>query len=55
MSVGRISNMTTLKFVGRVSTQGNNLIVWIPKEFHKDAKQLKGKQVRIVIDDEIYT
>jgi len=33
--------------------QGNNLIVWIPKEFHKDAKQLKGKQVRIVIDDEI--
>jgi antitoxin component of MazEF toxin-antitoxin module len=47
--------MTTLKFVGRVSSQGNNLIVWIPKEFHKDAKQLKGKQVRIVIDDEIYT
>jgi hypothetical protein len=23
------------------------------REFHKDAKQLKGKQVRIVIDDEI--
>jgi hypothetical protein len=53
MSARRISNMTTLKFVGRVSTQGNNLIVWIPKEFHKNAKQLKGKQVRIIIDDEI--
>jgi antitoxin component of MazEF toxin-antitoxin module len=45
--------VATLKFVGRISTQGNNLIVWIPKEFHKDVKQLKGKQVRVIIDDEI--
>jgi hypothetical protein len=45
--------MSQLKFVGRISTQGSNLIVWIPKEFHKDAKPLRGKQVRIVIDDNI--
>ena len=45
--------MAQLKFVGRMSSQGDNLIIWIPKEFHKDAKQLKGKQVKILIDDNI--
>ena len=45
--------MTQLKFVGRISTQGANLIIWIPKEFHKDAKPLKGKQVKILVDDNI--
>jgi hypothetical protein len=45
--------MTQLKFVGRISSQGDNLIIWIPKEFHKYAKQLKGKQVKILIDDNI--
>jgi hypothetical protein len=53
MKVRRIFIVAILKFVGRISTQGNNLIVWIPKDFHKDAKQLKGKQVRVIIDDEI--
>ena len=43
-----------LKFVGRISSQGKNLIIWIPKEFHKDAKPIKGKQVKIIIDDNIY-
>jgi len=42
-----------LKFVGRISSQGKNLIIWIPKEFHKHARPLKGKQVKIVIDDNI--
>jgi hypothetical protein len=42
-----------LKFVGRIISKGKNLIIWIPKEFHKYAKPLKGKQVRIVIDDNI--
>ena len=44
--------MAQLKFVGRISTQGKNLIIWIPKEFHKDAKPLRAKQVRVVIDDD---
>ena len=47
-------SMNQLKFVGRISSQGKNLIIWIPKEFHKDAKPLRGKQVRIVIDDNIW-
>jgi hypothetical protein len=51
MAVSLVFVMTQLKFVGRISTQGSNLIVWIPKEFHKDAKSLKGKQVKILIDD----
>ena len=46
--------MAQLKFVGRISSQGKNLIIWIPKEFHKDAKPIKGKQVKIIIDDNIY-
>jgi hypothetical protein len=43
------------KFVGRISNMGENLVVWIPKEFHEKVTGLglKGKQVRIVIDDEI--
>jgi len=45
--------MTQLKFVGRISSQGDNLIIWILKEFNKYAKQLKGKQVKILIDDDI--
>jgi len=45
--------VTQLKFVGRISSQGKNLIIWIPKEFHKDAKALKGKQIKILIDDNI--
>jgi hypothetical protein len=53
MPVSLVFVMAQLKFVGRISTQGSNLIVWIPKEFHKDAKPLKGKQVKILIDDNI--
>jgi hypothetical protein len=43
--------MAQLKFVGRISSQGENLIIWIPKEYHRHAKSLKGRQVKIVIDD----
>ncbi len=45
--------LASMKFVGKISSMGGNLIVWIPKEFHNEANKLKGKQVRIRIDDEI--
>jgi hypothetical protein len=45
--------MAKLKFVGKVSDMGDRKIVYIPKEFHKAAERLQGKQVRIMIDDEI--
>lgn len=42
-----------IKYVAKISSQGDNLIVWIPKEFHDTARKMKGKQVKITIDDEI--
>jgi len=46
-------SMSQFKFVGRISSQGKNLIIWIPKEFHKEVKTLKGKQIKIILDDDI--
>jgi len=46
--------MTHFKFVGRISSQGKNLIIWIPKEFHKDVKTLKGKQIKIILEDDFW-
>jgi hypothetical protein len=45
--------MTELKFIGRVSSMGKRNIVYIPDEYHKIATKLRGKQVRVRIDDEI--
>lgn len=41
-----------IKYVAKISSQGENYVLWIPKEFHKQVEKLKGKQVRVVIDDE---
>ena len=49
-----ISNLLAeFKFVGKISKMGNNKVIWIPKEFHDQIKDLEDKQVRIVIDDKI--
>jgi antitoxin component of MazEF toxin-antitoxin module len=42
-----------IKYVAKISSQGENFIVWIPKEYHDQVKKMKGKQVKITIDDEI--
>jgi hypothetical protein len=44
--------MTELKYIAKVSTQGKNFIVWIPKEYHEQARKMKDKQVLITISDE---
>lgn len=44
--------MTSVKFVGKISSMGDKLIVVIPKDNHESVKKLRGKQVRVVIDDE---
>jgi len=31
----------------------DNKIIWIPKEFHDQIADLEGKQIRIIIDDDI--
>jgi len=48
-----IFTMAQFKFVGRISSQGKNLIIWIPREFHKDIKPLRDKQIKILLDDNI--
>lgn len=45
--------MTELKFIGRVSSMGKRNIVYIPDEYQKTAFKLRGKQVRVRIDDDI--
>lgn len=44
--------MTSAKFVGKISSMGDKLIIVIPKDFHKDVEKMKGKQVRVVVDNE---
>ena len=46
-------NMTIVKFIGKVSTMGDKLIIVIPKEFHKEISPLKGKQVKVVVEEAI--
>jgi hypothetical protein len=31
----------------------DNRVIWIPKRFHEKIENLVGKQIRIVIDDEL--
>lgn len=44
--------MTNFKFIAKISSSGENKIIWIPKEYHKDIQAFEGKQIRIVMDDE---
>ena len=45
--------LTSVKFVSTVSEMGGRLLINIPASFKDKAEKLKGKQVRVVIDDEI--
>ncbi len=46
--------MTKLKFISKVGTMGETKMhILIPKPYHEIAKKLLGKQIRIVVDDEI--
>jgi antitoxin component of MazEF toxin-antitoxin module len=46
-------SMAQVKFVARISKMGEKLIIVVPMDYHKDIKSLKGKQVRVKVDDEI--
>jgi antitoxin component of MazEF toxin-antitoxin module len=45
--------MTSVKFVSTISQMGGRLIINIPASFKEKVEVLKGKQIRVVIDDEI--
>lgn len=42
-----------LKFVGRISDMGDRKIIYIPKEYHERAEKLQGRQIKILVDDEL--
>lgn len=46
-------SVTSVKFVSTISEMGGRLIINIPASFKEKAEKLKGKQIRVVIDDEI--
>jgi hypothetical protein len=53
MGIQKHTNMK-VKFVARLGTMGDDKMhVLVPKMHHDILKPLLGKQVRIVIDDEI--
>lgn len=45
--------VTKFKFITKISKMGDNKIIWIPKEYHTNIEKLEGKQIRVVIDDEL--
>lgn len=46
------TQVPSVKFIGKISSMGDKLIVVVPKEYHEQIKKLKAKQVRVLIDDE---
>jgi hypothetical protein len=48
-----MKGLAKFKFIGKISNMGDNRIIWIPKEFHEKISVFEGKQIRIVMDDEL--
>jgi antitoxin component of MazEF toxin-antitoxin module len=48
-----LKELSEVKFIARISKMGDKLIIVIPTDYHKEIKALKGKQVRVRVDDEI--
>ena len=46
--------LTEVKFIGRLSKMDDKIIIVVPTEYHKEIKLLKGKQLRVRVDDEIW-
>ena len=46
-------NLAKVKFIARISKMGEKMIIVIPMDYHDEIKALKGKQVRVNVDDEI--
>lgn len=45
--------MAKVKFVSTISKMGDKRIINIPRNFYDEVNKLTGKQVKIIIDDEI--
>ncbi len=42
---------TVLDFIATVSNQGRMRVIVVPKRFHNKLEKIKGKQVRITVED----
>ena len=48
------SVVAKFKFITTISQMGEDRrIIWIPKKYHDDVAKFEGKQIRVVIDDEL--
>jgi antitoxin component of MazEF toxin-antitoxin module len=45
--------LAEVKFIARISKMGEKLIIVVPMDYHKEIKSLKGKQIRVKVDDEL--
>jgi hypothetical protein len=45
--------LTQIQFVGKLSKMGDRRIIYIPKDFHKEAEKLEGKQIYVIATDDI--
>jgi hypothetical protein len=46
-------NMTSVRFVSKISKMGDKRLIIIPKDYHDEIEKLKPKQVMITIDDKL--
>jgi hypothetical protein len=54
MGIQKYRDMTQMKFVAKMGSMGDEKYhILVPKHLHEVAKSLRGKQVKVVIDDEI--
>lgn len=48
------SNTAKLKFVSTVSKMGEgNKVIYVPRRYLDRIKEFEGKQIRVIIDDEL--
>ena len=40
-----------VRFIAKISSMGDKFIILIPKERHAQAKKLKGKYVRVIVEE----
>lgn len=52
--MARKKELAKFKFITNISKMGEGRrMIWIPKKYHDDIAQFEGKQIRVIIDDEL--
>ena len=40
-----------MEFVAKISKQGDGFIIWIPQEYHEEVEPMKGKPLKINLEE----